>query len=451
MHLLSQRLKVAGLDHITLQIPRNRRPRFVDTHITTLKPPDSSQHPSKPDIAVTHPGVEAPKKSWEWGMCACTIEVKEKSDSDPITAEGKCETAKIYHETIAQLAKNGRNLLLGNLSCFVFVIGIYGNCARIFRFDRSGLIISKAFEYTSSPDILAEFFWRLVHPAIDKCSRNTMPSKVGRVVGSDPTISRPTKAEAQLMAERIQNNHPLLAVTPDDIETHSLWLNAEWVQLPKVTKFPPNGCAVRCLTIGAPLWQSTGLFSRATIVWKVVFENHEKELYALKDSWRERCRFPEWYFYARIETHAREKSLNYEGIATLVGSVDLAKRHPSSGHRTRSAELRPTPSTPEVTTESLASEHSSQQSTLEQSFQQPTSETSPQEPSSRQSSRESPPPEPSSSTSDTSIDSCLLDATDSNPRDRNHMRTITWPMGEPLSLFLSTKELITAIRSAIKG
>ena len=45
--------------------------------------------------------------------------------------------------------------------CFVFVISIYGDQARFLRFDRSGVIVSDAFDYRTSTHIMGEFIYRL--------------------------------------------------------------------------------------------------------------------------------------------------------------------------------------------------------------------------------------------------------------------------------------------------
>ncbi|KAF7968049.1 hypothetical protein HWV62_32116 [Athelia sp. TMB] len=434
-------LFITGLEKITAPIPNRHRPRFVHTSRATIERFDSPQHSTKPVIVATHPGVDAPTDNhWEWSMCACAFEIKSRASDDPITGEGECKASKHHYSTIAQLAKTGRNLLLGNLSCFVFVIGIYGSFARIFRFDRAGVIISNAFDYGSRAQILAEFFWRLVHP-IKQSFSNPMPSEVPCLVGSDPTVSRPTKAEAQVMSERIHKYHREQRITADDIMKDSLWIGTQWAHPPAsfppdIMKFPPDGCAVRCLTIGKPLWQSTGLFSRATVVWKVVVENHEEELYALKDSWRERRRPPEWYFYGRIATHAREHGFPIDGMATLVGSVDLAELYAESGHRTHSAGLRlASSSTSEGTIDlALAPKQSSQDPSVDEPPHQ-----------------SAPPGLSSSAPPDALSKSYLHILKVSSPHDRNHMRTLTWPVGESLSQCTSTKELMTAIFSAITG
>jgi len=63
-----------------------------------------------------------------------------------------------HNTTITQLSKNARNLLVANMACFVFVLGLYGKKARIYRCTRRAIIVSKAFNYITNPNILAEFF-----------------------------------------------------------------------------------------------------------------------------------------------------------------------------------------------------------------------------------------------------------------------------------------------------
>jgi hypothetical protein len=62
-----------------------------------------------------------------------------QASRDPFHDAGECKIGDTHDETIVQLAKNGRNLLLRNSSCFVFVLGVYAHNARIYRFDRSPL------------------------------------------------------------------------------------------------------------------------------------------------------------------------------------------------------------------------------------------------------------------------------------------------------------------------
>jgi hypothetical protein len=323
--------KVHSFSQLIESFPANRKPAFTNTATATFPALSDSDHATKPDITITHPTVNTPTSpnEWKWRFVASTVEVKLKASRDPFDNAGECKIGDKHDETIVQLAKNGRNLLLGNSSCFVFVLGVYGHNARIYRFDRSGVIVSKAFSYTSSPHLLGDFFWRLVHP---------QKSTFG-ITGSDTTITRPTKEEVERMLDIIQRYHVGLELDVAEFVQDSRWIVASCSP-------PSNSCDLslprgrtRCFAFGRALSQSTNLFSRATVVWRVVVEGHEEKLFALKDSWRELCRKPEGFFYERIRKYKGESA--WVGLATFMGCLDLGEEQgEGSSHRTCSATLR---------------------------------------------------------------------------------------------------------------
>ena len=182
-----------------------------------------------------------------------------KASRDPFDDAGECKIGDTHDETIVQLAKNGRNMLLGNLTCFVFVLGVYGHNARIYRFDRSGVIVSKAFNYTSSPHLLGDFLWLLVHP--EKSSSG--------ITGSDTTITRPTKEEAERMLGVVQRYHPGLEIDVAEFLQDSRWIVASWSPPPESHDSSIARGRTRCFAFGRALSQSTNLFCRATVVWRV--------------------------------------------------------------------------------------------------------------------------------------------------------------------------------------
>jgi hypothetical protein len=211
----------------------------------------------------------------------------------------------------------------------VFVLGVYGHSARIYRFDRSGVIVSKAFSYATSPHLLGDFFWRLVHP---------QKSSFG-ITGSDTSITRPTKEEAERMLDIIQRYHLDLEIDAAEFLQDSRWIVASCSPpCESHDSSLPRG-RTRCFAFGRALSQSTNLFSRATVVWRVVVEGHEEKLFALKDSWRELCRKPEVFFYERIRKYKGESA--WVGLASFMGSLDLGEEQgEESSHRTCSATLR---------------------------------------------------------------------------------------------------------------
>ena len=323
--------KVLSLSQLVQSFPTNRKPTFANTATATFPALSDSDHATKPDITITHPTVNVPisPSEWKWHFVASTIEVKLKASRDPFDDTGECKIGDKHDETIVQLAKNGRNLLLGNSSCFVFVLGVYGHSARIYRFDRSGVIVSKAFSYATSPHLLGDFLWRLVHP---------QKSSFG-ITGSDTTITWPRKEEAERMLDIIQRYHLGLEIDAAEFLQDSRWIVASCSPSSESHDSSLPRGRTRCFAFGRALSQSTNLFSRATVVWRVVVEGHEEKIFALKDSWRELCRKPEVFFYERIRKYKGESA--WVGLASFMGSLNLGEEQGEEfGHHTCSATLR---------------------------------------------------------------------------------------------------------------
>jgi hypothetical protein len=118
----------------------------------------------------------------------------------------------MHDRIIVQLAKNRRNMLLENELLWVRLWDVWLYCKDIL-FDHSGVIVTnlKAFSYTSSPHLLGDFFWRLVHP------RNSSSG----IASADTTITRPTKEEAERILGVIQRYHPGLEIDVAEFQQDS--------------------------------------------------------------------------------------------------------------------------------------------------------------------------------------------------------------------------------------
>ena len=81
-------------------------------------------------------------------------------------------------EALVQLAMSARNILVSQSKLFVFVVGVYGHFARIYRFDHAGAVCSARFNYQEDPSPLRSFLWRLAHPIHENCD----------IIGTDPTV-----------------------------------------------------------------------------------------------------------------------------------------------------------------------------------------------------------------------------------------------------------------------
>ncbi|EPT01864.1 hypothetical protein FOMPIDRAFT_1048455 [Fomitopsis schrenkii] len=128
----------AGLREIVSDFSDATRPCFHNNAHEVIKFPfqrhEYEFHDTKPDIVASLPGQTFEGRFPDrWHNISTVFEVKSTVQGDPI----------VYHspqndETLVQLAKSARNILLAQGRLFVFVVGIYGYYARIYRFDRAG-------------------------------------------------------------------------------------------------------------------------------------------------------------------------------------------------------------------------------------------------------------------------------------------------------------------------
>ncbi|KAJ7267440.1 hypothetical protein C8J57DRAFT_365997 [Mycena rebaudengoi] len=309
-------------------------------------------------------------EKWEWSRIGTVMELKFKvdifrddgNDQDPASYFIKSEAAS---EALVQLAKSARSLLMASRNCFVFVIAIFGieeNAkARLFRFDHAGYRVSTAFPWLEEPKVFARFFYGLYNPTQADVDMH----------GGDETISLPTPVEKKRMLKLLKTN-PLYKDSSSKATANSRWVRAA----KKDEK--GNSVEVRCFTVGPPLSQSDGLFSRATRVDRVLIENDTAlQVYALKDSWKQVALRPEIDFYDVIAQYCKEEDINMVdiGMAQCHGSLDLSAKNRTS-HLTCLAAYE-------------------------------------------------------------NIQRC-------------HMRTLLTPVGVPLKEFASTKQLVAALRNAIR-
>ena len=124
-------------------------------------------------------------------MCPITVELKGTIRQDPILQDEFKED--ISHDgTLAQIAKNGRNILAASGACFCFVVGIYGDTARIYRLDRAHGVISPSFELRST-NILYPLSISLAHRSCNETPSTTTGCSIlsnPKLLGLDATITK---------------------------------------------------------------------------------------------------------------------------------------------------------------------------------------------------------------------------------------------------------------------
>ena len=113
-----------ALNKLMAHIPEERRISFKATRRHDFPLIFSSEHKQKPDVAGTYRGKPAPaESSWNWDLCPIDIEIKSKAKQDPINDCLHAFKPNIAHDKpLAQIARNGRNILAASGACFCFVI-----------------------------------------------------------------------------------------------------------------------------------------------------------------------------------------------------------------------------------------------------------------------------------------------------------------------------------------
>ncbi|KAJ7164719.1 hypothetical protein C8R43DRAFT_1061955 [Mycena crocata] len=287
------------LEAVVSPFPEETKPSFDDTHTTHFPPIQPDDHYTSPDITSTRPGQQVPKV-WTWASAGTVFELKYRTDifdGDDINGSSQSVRALI------QLSKSARSLLASGF-CFVFVVAVFRAQARILRFDHAGFRATHAFDWTEEDRILPQFLWRL-------CNPNLLPGdEQARIYGEDHSISIPTEEDKATMYQRWAKTPSYKALTlmesAADMSMATATKDSRWVKAGRRDS-QGNCVEVTCFTIGSPIYQSDGLFSRATRVDRVMLsDGTDNTVYALKDAWRQACRRPEADFYDLIHRYCEE-------------------------------------------------------------------------------------------------------------------------------------------------
>ncbi|KAI0663995.1 hypothetical protein C8Q70DRAFT_213469 [Cubamyces menziesii] len=157
---------------------------------------------------------------------------------------------------------------------FCFSVSVSGCWARLIRWDRSGAIVSEAFDYVANPELLCEFFWRFAHLSDEQR-------------GYDTTVQPATSAEETLFRDaivehiRAQIDCSDPAVLREVLDTHYMPGYVTLVSIPS-TNFTPH------LLVSRPIVTPLFFAGRCTRVYWAVNPDPtaEKKVVLLKDTWR---------------------------------------------------------------------------------------------------------------------------------------------------------------------
>ena len=214
------------------------------------------EHYTVPDILMSFPGEHDGGDTWAktWHRIAMVFEAT--NADDPINESAPWPSVKQGMEAtgvLIQLAKSARNLMLTHGMLFVFIVGIYKNSARIYRFDRAACVISKSFNIKMTPWPLHKLLWRICHHEVPVGGLPT-GRLVPRLLGEDPTFSPASEQDIDAADQRCKETgqRPL----SEDERRACRWVT--------VTEYNAKGKVVRSTRIllySHPLPQSAAILT----------------------------------------------------------------------------------------------------------------------------------------------------------------------------------------------
>ena len=428
--VVESRLSVAqceGLSKLVEDFDCEKRPCFRNNAHEEIKFPfllgEQHHHATKPDVVASLPGVRFDNKQLDrWRDISVVFEAKATEAGDPMKFR-----SDLHDETLVQLSKSARNILVAQSRLFSFAVGIYGSLARIFRFDHAGALCSQPFEYAADNGaILYEFLWRLVHPIPEGCD----------IVGADPTVRLITSSADRDEATR-QLHGAGIALISNEMKKACRYFTVKRNSGKPVTRYLAYEL----------LFMNPRLFSRATTIWKAVEldarDNPTETHVVIKDAWRQLARKSEANHYAKIYDHFVAKLMERLGMGEGAQGASVGAQSKSMG-----AEAGTTGS-PSARANRLGKNRSvlSTEEIMEAW------------------EREWPGLSRCSLANDLGEDELRDGTTIGHQTDtgifhayghhrwyeRSHMRLVSHTVGRPISQFRSTKEMVIALRDAIRG
>ncbi|TFY58394.1 hypothetical protein EVJ58_g6444 [Rhodofomes roseus] len=284
---------IKGLKSIVRKFKPARRPRFANGSKRALRFPYSAwedeHNYTLPDILMSFPAEADSDWHLNWRRIAMAIEVKPTKREDPIGLRG-VKYGKEATGVLTQIAKSARNLMLTHGMLYVYIVGIYCDTARIYRFDHAACVVSKAFNYKNDPWPLHELLWRFCHNREHDRGRANAPL-VHMVLGADPSLQPATDEEVQLANEKcVEAGKGCLT----ESEKHA----CRWTTVSRYNKDGSEAGATRYLLYRLR-FMNPRLFSRSTAVWDA-FEEGTWEPLVIKEAWRQLARDREDALYDRL-------------------------------------------------------------------------------------------------------------------------------------------------------
>jgi hypothetical protein len=275
---------------------------FADTHkLFDLK---SLIRGNMPDITAYTKGTKDATEGFGYARMALWLGFKHEQKDLFEGASGSDLDDKLSEEAMLELG----HLIayaISHLSCglytHAFLIFIFGNKARLFRWDRAGGIVSESFDYVTTRT-LAEFFHRF---------DQSTPEQRGR----DTTVTRPSRADRRraaraLLPEKSEDESEM------DVNKRKEYMNPESF-VKYLVSDSKTGETRRFIgpPLRRPLFHLQGRASRGVPVYDV----KTGEVCYLKDTWR----IDSSKQLREGETYERLHATKVKNIAGVVAHGDV--------------------------------------------------------------------------------------------------------------------------------
>ncbi|KAH8984957.1 hypothetical protein EDB92DRAFT_1459802 [Lactarius akahatsu] len=234
----------------------------------------------KPDIAIysgtdrDDPGTQSgSQRSLNWTAVDLWIENKNEKDDvfrdlEEMGREARAKSdlkshirwTKGAYRVSGQLIAYTSAIHRSQFRVFSFSVVLFGNTGRLLRWDRSGVIYTEPFNWSTQPDTLFEFLWRL-----------NFLSDVKR--GYDTTVTSVADDEAEAALSKLRTYEGLENVAKADL--HKFLVRDDHTL---------NG-QIKYFIAPSAVWDSEALFGRSTFGY-IAYDPETTNLVYLKDFWR---------------------------------------------------------------------------------------------------------------------------------------------------------------------
>lgn len=225
---------------------------------------------------------------YKWGICELSCEVKRSSNDDvfedgntigaldKLTGGGASNKGQLVTYYKEQASRQHRT--------FIFQIFVFGSYARLLRWDRSGAVVTRKFNYKEQPELLAGFLWRY--------SQLSRPDR-----GWDPSATLAEAKNVDLfktsLKKLLQGNGPATSSSGAS-KTIARLLTAANARKTLEGDYPTHAIHLSpsknwdfhtTLIVGRPIYEPLSPFGRATRGY-LAYDRDHKEFRFLKDIWR---------------------------------------------------------------------------------------------------------------------------------------------------------------------